>query len=126
MFTRLALLKKLLAALMALHAFLTPAKLGGIDASSASSTISSVSDNESTYIQTHPKYQEIPKTDTPDFSYEVIEYQTPKGEVGYQTVITTDTATSTTVQSIGYGTEAKDRTQSWTKTKPISATSTPL
>lgn len=64
------------------------------------------------------KYKYKPKYKKDDVEYEVHEYVTPRGEVGYQIFINTDEYS----ESIGYGEESISRT--WKKEKNLIATST--
>jgi len=52
------------------------------------------------------EYVHIPTFEIDNTFYSVTEYRTPKNEVGYQTIITTDNY----VSSKGYGPEAESRT----------------
>lgn len=69
--------------------------------------------DQADWIKNHEKYKQIKKSET-DGKYEVHEYQTPTGEVGYQVFLYDDSGEL--IESKGYGVEAESRT--WTQPSP--------
>lgn len=68
------------------------------------------------YKSSNPKYQHVLKTTDLDtgLDYSVTEYETSKGEVGYQVIFYNNQGQI--IESIGYGVEANNRT--FTRTYP--------
>lgn len=73
-----------------------------------------VETEQTEWIKSNDKYKQIKKEDT-NGEYEVHEYKTSKGEIGYQTFIYDDQGRI--IESIGEGVEAESRT--WTQIVPI-------
>jgi len=71
------------------------------------------------WLKSNDKYKQIKKDET-NGSYEVHEYETPDGEIGYQILYYNDFGE--VIRSKGYGIEAESRT--WTQTYPTFTTFT--
>jgi hypothetical protein len=80
-----------------------------------------VEKEQTEWIKSNHKYKQIKKEDTSG-KYEVHEYKTSKGEIGYQTFIYDDQGR--VIESIGEGVEVESRT--WTKNYPTFTASTTL
>lgn len=82
--------------------------------------IADLQTQQTTYIATHSRYQQILKTVAAigDFSYEVHEHLAPKGLVGFTIYLYKTVDGITYVKSRGFGVDAELHTQDWAEYKP--------